>query len=128
MLIEILHRLKKSASEEGALLLPLELFIDKELLEGPLVPIDYVDGDRLVRAYDASVLVVCNMWLRAREEGELLMRALADTGIVALVDEVTGYEKVRRKCPSQISGIDNPQRACGMEKKFRTRSMRISIS
>jgi hypothetical protein len=78
-------------------------------MEGPLVPIDYVDGDRLVRGYDASVLVaVCNVWLRAREEGELqaqqlgkaqkaeiLMRALADTGIVALVDEVTGYEKVR---------------------------------
>jgi P63C domain len=108
-------RLKKSASEEGALLplfiapRQLKSFIDKELMEGPLVPIDYVDGDRLVRGYDASVLVaVCNVWLRAREEGELqaqqlgkaqkaeiLMRALADTGIVALVDEVTGYEKVR---------------------------------
>ncbi len=45
-------RLKKSASEEGALLplfiapRQLKLFIDKELLEGPLVPVDYVDGDR----------------------------------------------------------------------------------
>jgi hypothetical protein len=62
-----------------------------------------------VRGYDASVLVVvCNIWLSARQAGalqaqqlpkaqkaELLTRALAETGIVALVDEATGYEKVR---------------------------------
>jgi P63C domain len=52
--------------------------------------------------------VVCNIWLSARQAGalqtqqlpkaqkaELLTRALAETGIVALVDEATGYEKVR---------------------------------
>jgi P63C domain-containing protein len=64
---------------------------------------------RLVRGYDASVLVaVCNVWLKAREaralqtqqlgkaqKAEILTRALAQTGIVALVDEATGYEKVR---------------------------------
>jgi hypothetical protein len=63
----------------------------------------------VVRGYDASVLVaVCNVWLRAREAGalqkqqlgkaqkaEILTRALAHTGIAALVDEATGYEKVR---------------------------------
>ena len=77
--------------------------------DGPLKPIDYQDGDRIVRGYDASVLVVvCNIWLSARQAGalqtqqlpkaqkaELLTRALAETGIVALVDEATGYEKVR---------------------------------
>ncbi|HEX3939045.1 MAG TPA: P63C domain-containing protein [Xanthobacteraceae bacterium] len=108
-------RLKKAASEEGALkplfIAPRQLnsFIDKDLIDGPLTPIDYVDGDRVIRGYDASVLVaVCNIWLRAREAGELqkqqlgkaqkaeiLTRALAHTGIVALVDEATGYEKVR---------------------------------
>jgi hypothetical protein len=108
-------RLKKAAIEDGALL-PLFLapgqlkpFIDNELREGPLAPIDYVDGGRVIRAYDASILTtVCNVWLRAREAGalqkqqlqkaqqaEILMRALADTGIVALIDEVTGYEKIR---------------------------------
>jgi hypothetical protein len=108
-------RLKKAASEGGALL-PLFLapgqlkpFIDQELYEGPLNPIDYLDGERVVRGYDASILpAVCNVWLRAREAGalqkqqqakaqkaEILMRALAETGIVALIDEVTGYEKVR---------------------------------
>jgi hypothetical protein len=108
-------RLKKAASEEGALVplfvAPRQLkpYIDNELLDGPLKPIDYVDGDRIVRGYDASVLVaVCNIWLRAREaralqrqqlakaqKAEILTRALAHTGIAALVDEATGYEKVR---------------------------------
>ena len=108
-------RLKKAASEGGALLpmfvAPSQLkpFISKELMDGPLKPIDYRDGDRVVRGYDAAVLVVvCNIWLSARQAGalqtqqlpkaqkaELLTRALAETGIVALVDEATGYEKVR---------------------------------
>ena len=108
-------RLKKAAELDGALL-PLFLapsqlkkFINKELSDGPLMPIDYQDGDRVVRGYDASALVaVCDIWLRAREAGalqdqqlakaqkaEILTRALAQTGIVALVDEATGYEKVR---------------------------------
>jgi hypothetical protein len=79
------------------------------LLEGPLKPIDYLDGNRMVRGYDASVLAaVCSIWLKAREAGvlqaqqlakaqkaEILTRALAETGIVALVDEATGYQSVR---------------------------------
>ena len=110
-------RLKKAASEGGRIL-PLFLapgqlapFIENELERGSLVPIDYVveDDDRVIRAYDAGILpAVCNVWLRAREAGalqyqqlpkaqkaELLMRALAETGVVALIDEVTGYEKIR---------------------------------
>jgi hypothetical protein len=68
-----------------------------------------VDGERVVRGYDAAILPgVCNVWLRAREAGalqtqqlpkaqkaEILTRALAETGIVALIDEATGYEKIR---------------------------------
>jgi hypothetical protein len=108
-------RLKKAATEEGAptalFVAPRQLkkFLTKDLLDGPLAPVDYVDGDRVVRGYDASALVeVCNIWLRAREEGllqaqqlpkaqkaEILTRALAKTAVAALVDEATGYEKVR---------------------------------
>lgn len=87
----------------------LEPFISKDLLDGPLKPIDYLDGDRVVRGYDTSVLTaVCNVWLEARAKGalqaqqldkamqaEILMRALADTAVVALVDEATGYQAVR---------------------------------
>jgi hypothetical protein len=109
------RRLKKAAVEGGS---PVPLFIaprqikaflDNSLVDGALMPIDYFDGDRIVRGYDAAVLAdVCNAWLRAREAGalqkqqlakaqkaEILTRALAKTGIVALVDEATGYEKVR---------------------------------
>lgn len=87
----------------------LEPFISEAMREGPLKPIDYLDGSRTVRGYDASILTaVCNVWLKAREAGalqpqqldkamkaEVLMRALAETGIVALVDEATGYQSVR---------------------------------
>jgi hypothetical protein len=76
-------RLKKAASEEGALLplfvAPSQLkpFISKELEDGPLKPIDYRDGDRIVRGYDASVLVVvCNIWLSARQAGALQTQQL----------------------------------------------------
>ena len=108
-------RLKRRALEDGALLPvfvapgQLKPFITSELLDGPLKPIDYLDGNTRVRGYDASILVaVCNIWLKAREAGallaqqlpkaqkaEILARALAETGIVALVDEATGYERVR---------------------------------
>lgn len=108
-------RKKKAMQDEGALLPlfvapeQLQPYISNELIDGPLAPIDYIDGDRIVRGYDAAILpAVCNIWLRAREEGrlqrqqlgkaqkaELLLRALAETGIVALIDEATGYERVR---------------------------------
>ena len=105
----------KKLKKEGALLplfvapSQLKSFITKDLTEGPLKPIDYVDGTRVVRGYDANILVaVCNIWLKAREAGalqtqqldkamkaEILIRALAETAIIALVDEATGYQSVR---------------------------------
>lgn len=105
----------KKLKKEGALLplfvAPSQLkpFITKEMAEGPFKPIDYLDGSRVVRGYDANILVtVCNVWLKAREAGalqsqqldkamkaEILIRALAETAIVALVDEATGYQAVR---------------------------------
>lgn len=110
-------RLKKASEERGApvplFVAPRQLkcFISREMEEGPLQPIDYVDGDRVVRGYDASILVeVCGVWLRARAEGalqkqqlkkaqnaEALTLALANTGIVALIDEATGYQDERAK-------------------------------
>lgn len=110
-------RLKK-AGEEGGAPVPLFVapgqlkpFISQDLIDGPLSPIDYVEGDRVVRGYDASILVaVCGIWLKARAEGalqkqqlgkaqnaEALTLALADTGIVALIDEATGYQDDRAR-------------------------------
>jgi len=110
-------RLKKAASDEGAILPlfiapnQLQPFITSDLLEGPLRPIDYVDGDRVIRAYDSSILVaVCGVWLKARAAGvlqkqqltkaqqaESLTLALADLGILTLIDEATGYQDDRAK-------------------------------
>jgi hypothetical protein len=40
-------------------------------------PVGYRDGDRIVRGYDASVLVVvCNIWLSARQAGALQTQQL----------------------------------------------------
>lgn len=104
-------KLKKSGALLPIFVAPSQLkpFISQEMIDGPLKPVDYLDGGRLVRGYDASILAaVCNVWLRAREAGalqaqqldkamkaEILTRALAETGIAALVDEATGYQKVR---------------------------------
>lgn len=110
-------RLKKKAEDSGAslplFLAPSQLkpFIDNHLESGPIKVIEYVDGDRVVRAFLAEVLpAVCEIWLKAREKGalqsqqlqkaqqaEILTRGLARVGIVALVDEATGFQRDREK-------------------------------
>lgn len=62
-------RLKKAAKNEGALL-PLflapprlEPLIDKALRDGPLKPLDYLNGRTLERGFDANLLpAVCEIW------------------------------------------------------------------
>jgi hypothetical protein len=109
---------KKKAAEQAGALLPLfiaprqlEPFITKDLLDGPLKPIMYREGRSVVVGYDARILrAVCEVWLSARAAGNLqpqqldkaqraeeLMRALADLGITALIDEVTGYQHFRAR-------------------------------
>lgn len=108
-------RLKKSSENDRA---PLPIFlapsqlkdhITDELLNGPLQSIIYKSGRRNTVGYDAEILpAVCDVWLRAREAGslqkqqlgraqnaEILMRGLARIGIVALIDEATGYQYER---------------------------------
>lgn len=112
-------RTKKKQTDEGGSPLPMFLsperlrpYLTDDLMNGPLLrPIEYVDGNRIVTGYDARILpVVCEVWLKAREAGvlqaqqrdkalkaEVLMRALAHIGIIALVDEATGYQYVRAR-------------------------------
>lgn len=109
----------KSEAQKGGSLIPvflapprLKTFIEKALGVEPLLkPIQYVDGKKIVTGYDARILpVACDIWLRAREAGalqtqqldkaqkaEILMRGLAHVGILALVDEATGYQAIRAK-------------------------------
>lgn len=112
-------RRKKAMENEGGALLPIFLapgqlkpFINSASCDAALLnKISYLDGDKIIEGYDARILpIVCDIWLRAREAGalqkqqyakaqkaEILMRGLAHVGIIALVDEATGYQKDREK-------------------------------
>jgi len=108
-------RRKRASQKQGApvplFLAPerLSTFISDGLLDGPLKPIIYRVGKSVEVGFDAQILpIVCDIWLKARDAGalqdqqldkakkaELLMRGLAHVGIVALVDEATGYQADR---------------------------------
>lgn len=108
-------RLKTEVAAEG-LHLPVFLasrsllpFISDDLLDGPLKQVIYKAGGNEVVGYAAEALPeICNIWLQARQEkrlnpqqgdraqaAEIVMRGLAELGIVALVDEATGYQDTR---------------------------------
>lgn len=71
--------------------------------------VEYTTGGKKSSGYEADILPkVCEVWLKAREsdtlqisqlpkakKAEILMRGLATIGIVALVDEATGYQDIR---------------------------------
>jgi hypothetical protein len=100
----------------------LQPFISSELRALVTQPILYRDprrGGKPAHGIEATVLPqVCDVWLKARDAGEkvlkpsqrpiairadILMRGLAHTGIIALVDEATGYQEVRdRKALQEI--------------------------
>lgn len=89
----------------------LKPFIDNDLAMGSNSPIEYMpkDGRQLAHGYKAELLLkICMVWLKAREAGvlranqlptaakaEILVCGLASVGIIALVDEATGYQAVR---------------------------------
>lgn len=110
-------KIRRAAKNEGRAPLPVFLapgqlkdFINNTLSREPLLSeIEYVDGNRIVTGFDARILpIVCDIWLKAREanalqeqqldkaqKAEILMRALAHVGVIALVDEATGYQDIR---------------------------------
>jgi hypothetical protein len=95
----------------------LRQFIPNELLEvlGNPIPYHHGKGGGVALGISASALPqICDVWLKAREAGvltkpqlavaqraEMLMRGLAHVGIIALVDEATGYQEVRDKLALQ---------------------------
>ena len=89
----------------------LKPYIGNELVAST-TPIKFRDiGGRVAHGYAAEVLPqVCEVFLRARDDKPLLgsqahiakqcdivMRGLAHVGIIALVDEATGYQEVRAR-------------------------------
>jgi hypothetical protein len=91
----------------------LRPFIDPELALVLANPIHYANpkGGRFVNGLDAKLIPqILNVWLKARDAGALekrqegvamkadtMMRALAHVGIIALVDEATGYQRERAR-------------------------------
>jgi hypothetical protein len=92
----------------------LSRFISIDLAASLSSPVEYfpLHGGRSAFGVRADLVpAVCDVWLKAREAGalkrshqqkvahraELLMRGLAHIGIIALVDEATGYQDVRSR-------------------------------
>jgi hypothetical protein len=111
-------RKKKESGDYGDLPLflvasTLQPFISSELRTMVSTPTRYKDprGGPPRNGYDATLLPkLCEVWLAAREakaltkiqepvaqRAEILARSLANTGVIALVDEVTGYQEDRAK-------------------------------
>lgn len=117
------HRKASVKREEGEEEIPpilqgkaIKAFISAEILRKSR-PIRFrpPTGGR-ASGYRADLLPdVCDVYLKAREAGvllphqehvakqaEILVRALATVGIIALVDEVTGYQEVRDRIALQV--------------------------
>jgi len=90
----------------------LEPFINAELRSVIEKPIQFkTPAGMVANAYDAQILAdICEAVLKARESSklqkqqlhiahqcEVLMRGFARVGIIALVDEITGYQKDRAR-------------------------------
>jgi hypothetical protein len=95
----------------------LNPFVDKDLALAIGNPLVFAGGGPLpTQGYEAPVLVrLCEAILKARDAGELktaqekryaqvcdiLVRSFAKVGIIALVDEATGYQEVRDRLALQ---------------------------
>lgn len=90
----------------------LEPFVSSELVAVTAAPLLFrTPRGALAYGYDATILAdICEAILEARKEdklsrqqehiakqAEVLIRAFAKVGIVALVDEATGYQEIREK-------------------------------
>lgn len=88
----------------------LESHITDDVRESLLNPVIYkAKSGRQARGMKAELLPeICEIWIKAKEKGgipesreksakiaELLMRGFARIGIIALVDEATGFQEVR---------------------------------
>lgn len=118
------YRLRDKANTENASG-PLPIFLASKALQPfisdvfdgvDLHPIEYQSGTKNSIGHAADILPkVCEVWLKARDSGalqvsqhpkakkaEILMRGLATIGIVALVDEATGYQDIRDRQALQV--------------------------
>lgn len=87
----------------------LQPYITEEVMR-LITPIEYLSGKSIKIGYNARILpAICDMYLRARRDkklapkqlplavkAEILQSAFAQVGMIALIDEATGFQKDRR--------------------------------
>jgi hypothetical protein len=110
---------RPKSNESGTVLFATNLqpFVSEELADTLASPIVYITpGGARAHGYPAHILPdVCDVYLMARrkqallasqepaaEAAELLLQSLARVGIIALVDEATGYQEVRARNELQV--------------------------
>jgi hypothetical protein len=93
-----------------------KVFADNPFDLGEMIQFRVPGTQFLANGYEATVLIeLCERYLEARNLGilrgkqkdlasqaEIIMRACAKIGIIALIDEATGYQQVRKKRALQI--------------------------
>lgn len=99
----------------------LQPFVDEQLIEWTRV-IEYISLNGVYKqGYNARILRgLCKVYIDARKAGALLLSqerfagisetilyALSDVGIVALVDEATGYDKVKKRAKDELQKFFN---------------------
>lgn len=89
----------------------LKPFINEVFGDGTGFSIEYINNGRILSGYKAEMLpLICEVYLKARDMGvlttnqeplavaaEVLVRGLSKVGIIALIDEATGYQYDRQK-------------------------------
>lgn len=87
----------------------LQPYIDQELI-ALIKPIAYLSGKTVQSGYNAMILpAICEMYLKARRDkvltpkqahlaeiAEILQSSLAKVGMIALIDEATGFQRDRK--------------------------------
>jgi hypothetical protein len=91
--------------------------ITNELSEKKIVEFKIPGNPQLAKGREATVLIeICDKYLEARDrkllrtggqkrnavQAEIIMRSCAKVGIIALIDEATGYQQVRAKNALQL--------------------------
>ena len=89
---------------------------DNQFSAGPTVDFKIPGSPTIANGYEATLLVeICELYLEARRQkllkpsqqklamqAEIILRSCAKIGIIALIDEATGYQQVRKKRALQI--------------------------
>ena len=117
------HWKRKKSTEKGAHLPEyvsaknLQEHIENIIHEKLINPIIYITltGNRAWGLSATLLPEICDIWLKAREKGalselqlstarqaEIILKGFAHVGIIALVDEATGYQEIRPRDALQV--------------------------